>query len=197
MPDEAVRTRVDEAISAGERWANRRKLGIPNNKRLFVLTCMDERVDIEAALGLELGDAHIFRNAGALVTDDVVRSAALTTNFFDTAEIIIVLHTECGMLLQTGDTLAEALDEKLKARGTSLDATPVDPAIPELTLPAGQHGKWIRAFDDLEAAALRQVELLRSSPLIPESVPISAYIYDVATRTLRRPRQGEGRESVG
>ncbi|MEM8784032.1 MAG: carbonic anhydrase, partial [Planctomycetota bacterium] len=94
---------IDQTVNSREDWALRRRRGIPNNKRLFVLTCMDERIPVEQILGLELGDAHIYRNAGALVTDDVIRSAALTTNFFGTNEIVILLHTECGMLTTTGE----------------------------------------------------------------------------------------------
>ena len=89
---------IDDRIRHRKEWALRRQLGIPNHRKLFVLTCMDERVPIEAALGIEPGDAHIYRNAGGLVTDDVIRSAMLTCNFFGTTEIIVVNHTECGMM---------------------------------------------------------------------------------------------------
>ncbi|MEN0021529.1 MAG: carbonic anhydrase, partial [Planctomycetota bacterium] len=135
----ATHDSVDERVKNREDWAFRRRRGIPNNRKLFVLTCMDERVNVEEALGLKLGDAHIFRNAGGIVTDDVIRSAALSTNIFGTTEIIVVTHSDCGMLLLSGDQLAEALDEALKSRGSSLADAPVDPALPGLQLP-GSHG---------------------------------------------------------
>lgn len=73
---------LDQQIKNYADWVLRRQRGIPNNRRLFVVACMDERLPVEEALGIDKGDAHIFRNAGGLVTDDVIRSAMLTTNFF-------------------------------------------------------------------------------------------------------------------
>lgn len=85
---------VNDQIDWRDDWARRRRKDIPTDKQLLVIACMDERIPVEEALGLELGDAHIFRNAGGKVTDDVIRSAALSTNFFDTTEIIVVNHTD-------------------------------------------------------------------------------------------------------
>ncbi len=121
----SVAEQIEKAIQEREEWVLRRQKGIPNNKRLFVLTCMDERVNIEEALGIQPGDAHIFRNAGGLVTDDVIRSAALTTNFFGTKEIIVVNHTECGMMLKSGKEIVEALQAKL---GIDLTRIHLDPS---------------------------------------------------------------------
>ncbi|WP_202947530.1 carbonic anhydrase [Nostoc punctiforme] len=73
---------IDQRISEKQAWALRRQLGIPNNKRLWVLACMDERLPIEKALGIGEGDAHIFRNAGGLVTDDAIRSAIVNYTVF-------------------------------------------------------------------------------------------------------------------
>ena len=196
---------LESSVTAREDWALRRRKGIPNNKRLFVLTCMDERIPVEAALGLELGDAHIYRNAGALVTDDVVRSAALTTNFFGTTEIIILLHTECGMLTTTGKEVVEALSESLQAKGVEIDSVPIDPAIPELTIPQSELANWFRTFEDVDQAAVEQVALLENHPFIPEHVTVHAYIYEVESGKLRRPKSriadevstSPKRESVG
>src|SRR6056297_196946 len=108
-PPEAGRVHewVDENVDARDDWARRRRKDIPNDKRLFVLACMDERIPVEEGLGLELGDAHIFRNAGGKVTDDVIRSAALTLQFFDTEEIIVLNHTDCGMMSASDDAVVE------------------------------------------------------------------------------------------
>ncbi|GIX02385.1 MAG: hypothetical protein KatS3mg112_1322 [Thermogutta sp.] len=122
---------IDMELAEREAWALRRQKGIPNNRRLFVLACMDERLPVEEALGIRLGDAHVYRNAGGLVTDDVIRSAMLTTNFFGTKEIIVVNHTECGMMTATGEFLTNALREK----GIDPDSVAIDPALPELKLP--------------------------------------------------------------
>ena len=179
---------IDRSVDDRENWALRRRRGIPNNRRLFVLTCMDERIPVEETLGLELGDAHIYRNAGALVTDDVIRSAALTTNFFGTNEIIILLHTECGMLTPTGEQVVAALTAQLAERGIDINDIDLDPALPGLTIPQQDLASWFRTFDDVDDAAVRQVELLRNHPLIPEHVAIHAYIYETESDTLRRPQ---------
>ncbi|MEL6498837.1 MAG: carbonic anhydrase [Planctomycetota bacterium] len=179
---------IDRSVDDRENWALRRRRGIPNNRRLFVLTCMDERIPVEQTLGLELGDAHIYRNAGALVTDDVIRSAALTTNFFGTNEIIILLHTECGMLTTTGEQVVDALTAQLAERGIDINDIDLDPAIPGLTIPQQDLASWFRTFEDVDDAAVRQVELLRNHPLIPEHVAIHAYIYETESDTLRRPQ---------
>ena len=183
----AVHEGLDERVRQREDWALRRRRGIPNNRKLFVLTCMDERIPIEDVLGLEPGDAHIFRNAGGVVTDDVIRSAGLTTNLFQTVEIVVVQHTDCGMLLLSGDELAAAFDEKLGERGTSLAEIDLDPSLPGLRIGDGEHGDWIKAFDDVDACVERQVELLRNHPLIPEHVKVHGYVYEVESDSLRRP----------
>ncbi|MCS7187229.1 MAG: carbonic anhydrase [Armatimonadota bacterium] len=176
---------VEKAIQEREEWVLRRQKGIPNNKRLFVLTCMDERVNIEEALGLQPGDAHIFRNAGGLVTDDVIRSAALTTNFFGTKEIIVVTHTECGMMLKNGKEIVEALQAKL---GIDLSHIHLDPSLPELALKDPKAiARWFRTFEDVDEITVAQVELLRNHPLIPRDVTVTGYIYEVETGRLRRP----------
>lgn len=174
---------LDLEFAEQEAWALRRQKRIPNNRRLWVLACMDERLPVEAALGIREGDAHVFRNAGGLVTDDALRSAMLTTRFFGTKEIVVVNHTECGMMSATGEALVAALREQ----GIDPDAVPIDPEVPELKLAPGALAKWIRTFRDVDATAARQVELLRSSPLIPGDVVIHAYVWEVENRRLRPP----------
>lgn len=175
---------LDRQLQEWENWVFRRHKGIPNNKSLFVLACMDERVPVEQVLGLAPGDAHIFRNAGAVVTDDVIRSAALTTNLFGTREIIIVNHTECGMLGATGEQVTQTLERKL---GLDLTQVPLDPALPELRLVREALHRWWKTQTDIDQAALQQVELLRNHPLIPKDVRITAYVYEIETGRLRRP----------
>lgn len=86
---------VEGCVDGRDDWARRRK-DLPTDKQLLVVACMDERIPVAEALGLDRGDAHIFRNVGRKVTDDVIRSATLSTNFFDTTEIIDVNHTDWG-----------------------------------------------------------------------------------------------------
>ena len=181
---------VDADIAARADWALRRQRGIPNNRRLWVLACMDERLPVEEALGIRTGDAHVFRNAGGIVTDDAIRSAMLTCNFFGTREIVVVNHTECGMMSATADQLVEAL------RAKQLDPAKLslNPAVPELKLSDPKaFGKWIGMFSDVDATCAAQVELLRSHPLIPAEVQIHGYVYEVETGRLRAPHHILGR----
>jgi len=176
---------IDQNLAQREAWALRRQLGIPNNKRLWVLACMDERLPVEKALGIGEGDAHIFRNAGGLVTDDAIRSAMLTTQFFGTKEIIVINHTECGMMTASGDFLSAVL----RNQGIDIDQVSIDPALPELKLPTGVFSKWIKTFTDVDKICTQQVELLRNSPLIPREVVIHGYVWEVESMSLRRPYQ--------
>jgi carbonic anhydrase len=176
---------IDQNLAQREAWALRRQLGIPNNKRLWVLACMDERLPVEKALGIGEGDAHIFRNAGGLVTDDAIRSAMLTTQFFGTKEIIVINHTECGMMTASGDFLSAVL----RNQGIDIDQVSIDPALPELKLPTGVFSKWIKTFTDVDKICTQQVELLRNCPLIPREVVIHGYVWEVESMSLRRPYQ--------
>ncbi len=176
---------IDDRIRQRKEWALRRQLGIPNSRRLFVLTCMDERVPIEAALGIEPGDAHIYRNAGGLVTDDVIRSAMLTCNFFGTTEIIVVNHTECGMMTASGEEIYEGLSARL---GIDPAIVPLDPAVPDFgALSRDQFARWVRTFTDVDQVCKAQVEFLSDHPLIPKGTTVSGYIYEVESNALRHP----------
>ena len=101
-----LKEQIEQSIAQREQWEIRRQQGAqgPNLRRLWVLACMDERLPVDEALGIRAdtpvggGDAHLFRNAGGIVTDDAIRSAMLTINFFGTREIVVLQHTGCGML---------------------------------------------------------------------------------------------------
>ena len=174
---------VDADVDARDDWARRRRKGIPTDENLLVVACMDERIPVEEALGLELGDAQIFRNAGGKVTDDVIRSAALTTNFFDTDEIIVVNHTDCGMMSASD----EAVREGLAALVDDLDDVTLDPSLPDLNLGDADLLDWVKMTDDIDVACAAQVEYLRESELIPDDVTVSGYVYEVESGALRRP----------
>ncbi|RNJ26381.1 beta-class carbonic anhydrase [Halosegnis longus] len=174
---------VDETVSDRSDWARRRREGIPTDKNLLVVACMDERIPVEEALGVELGDAQIFRNAGGKVTDDVIRSAALTTNFFDTDEIIVINHTDCGMMSAPDEAVREGLD----AQTGGLDDADIDPSLPELNLGDADVMEWVKMTDDIDDACAAQVEYLRDSEFIPDSVAVSGYVYEVESGELRNP----------
>jgi len=175
---------VDETVDEREDWARRRRAGIPTDEQLLVVACMDERIPVEDALDIELGDAQIFRNAGGKVTDDVIRSAALTTNFFDTEEIIVVNHTDCGMMSAPDDAVREGLE----AQAGDLSEADIDPSLPELTLGDADVMDWVKMTDDIDEACAAQVEYLRNSEFIPDEVTVTGYVYEVESGELRRPR---------
>ena len=173
---------VDAGVDARDDWARRRRKGIPTDKQLLVVACMDERIPVEEVLGLDLGDAQIYRNAGGKVTDDVIRSAALTTQFFDTEEIIVVTHTDCGMMSAPDDAIVEGLEA---AADGSLDDVDLDPALPELNVGDASVADWVRMTDDIDETCAAQVRYLDEHPLVDATV--HGYVYEVESGHLRYP----------
>jgi carbonic anhydrase len=178
------RETVEETLRTWEDWVFRRKKGIPNNRQLFVLACMDERLPVEEVLGLKLGDAHVFRNAGGLVTDDAIRSAALTIHFFNTREIIIVNHTECGMLSASGEQVTQAIAEKT---GLDLSTLAPDPGLPAFRLTGEDVSAWWKMQSNIDDTTLAQIEAFQKHPLIPKDISVTGYVYEVETGRLRKP----------
>jgi carbonic anhydrase len=183
--------KLNTHVAAYDHWCTRRRHGHlgPNNLRLWVLACMDERLPVDEALGIHVdtpaggGDAHCFRNAGGIVTDDAIRSAMLTCNFFGTEEIVIVQHTQCGMLSANAVDLEKALRDK----GIDTDNIVLDPTLPELKLGKGAFAKWIGMMDDVDVSCIKTVETFKNHPLIPKDVEVSGWIWEVETRRLRAP----------
>ena len=184
-----LKDELTSKVEAYDHWATRRRFGPDghNDRRLWVLACMDERLPVDEALGIHVdspaghGDAHCFRNAGGIVTDDAIRSAMLTTNFFGTTEIVIVQHTQCGMLSAN----AADLEAHFRNKGIDPDQVTLDPSLPELKLDKGGFAKWIGMMDDVDETLLRTVDAFKNHPLIPDSVTISGWIWEVETRRLR------------
>lgn len=169
--------------SKNQHWATRREKNIPTNKKLFILTCMDERIPLFDALKIDIGDAHIFRNAGGVITDDAIRSAMLSVHFCQTEKIIIINHTDCGLMTTTANKALTSLQEK----GLDLNTVILDPALPELTVPVEKRVAWLKFFDDIDKACLDQINHLKNHPLIPDYVTIHGYIWDMETMSLRKP----------
>jgi carbonic anhydrase len=186
-----LKDELEGRVAQYDHWARRRRYGPegPNNRRLWVLACMDERLPVDEALGIRVdspvggGDAHCFRNAGGIVTDDAIRSAMLTCNFFGTKEIVIVQHTQCGMLSANANDLEKALRDK----GVDIDNLTLDPTLPEQHLDRGAFAKWIGMMDDVDTACMKTIETFRNHPLIPKDVTVSGWVWEVETRRLRPP----------
>jgi carbonic anhydrase len=131
-------------------------------KRLAVLTCMDARVDPYRILGLEPGDAHVLRNAGGVVTDDEIRSLAISQRLLGTEEIVLIHHTECGMLTFTDEEFRRRLQED----------TGVEPP-------------WsAECFSDLEDDVRESIRRIRESPFISSKDSIRGFVYDIRTGRL-------------
>jgi len=131
-----------------------------------VVTCMDARVDPARLLGLTEGDAHVIRNAGGVVGDDEIRSISLSQHLLGTREVIVVQHTDCGLLGLSDEEFADKLEAE-----------------------AGQRPDWAaRGFADLEASLRASLERIRTSPFIPLRDSVRGFVYDVADGTLREVR---------
>ena len=160
-------TRFDEFREANERYAtsfDRGDLPSPPALKVAVVTCMDARIHPEQFLGLELGDAHVIRNAGGRVSEDAIRSLVISERLLGTEEILVVHHTDCGMLTFSNEDLTAKIKEDLGVDTTGHDFLP---------------------FSDLEQSVRDDVETLRSSDLIPDDISISGAIYDVRSGELR------------
>jgi carbonic anhydrase len=195
-----LKEQLEQSIAQREQWEICRQYGAqgPNLRRLWVLACMDERLPVDEALGIRAdspvggGDAHLFRNAGGIVTDDAIRSAMLTINFFGTREIVVLQHTGCGMLSANASDLVAALRNK----GIDVDNIPLDPTLPELKLDKGAFGKWIGMMDDVDETCIKTVEAFRNHPLIPMDVTISGWIWETEFRRLRAPDKSARNRAV-
>jgi carbonic anhydrase len=130
--------------------------------RLTVVTCMDSRLDLFGALGLDIGDAHLIRNAGGIPTDDVLRSIALSQRALGTREIVIIHHTECGM---------DGFDDDEFRR--------------QLTEESGREPTWrVSGFTDLHEDTRRSVQAVRECPWLPHRDDVRGFVFDVATAEL-------------
>jgi len=179
-----VHETIDAAVDIRDDWARRRRKDVPTDKQLLVVACMDERIPVEEVLGLTLGDAQVFRNAGGKMTDDVIRSAALTTNFFETDEIIVLNHTDCGMMSASNEAVVEGLEA---TAGGDLSDVPLDPALPDLGIGDADVADWVRMTDDIDVVCAKQVEYLEEHELVPDEVSVHGYVYEVESGHLRRP----------
>lgn len=136
---------------------------LPPRLRLAVVACMDSRLDVFAMLGLEIGDAHIIRNAGGVVTDDVIRSLVISQRRLGTEEVILVHHTDCGSLTFTDDGLRN-----------------------ELLNETGQKPSWSpESFHDIDVDLRQSMERVRTSPFIPRRDQVRGFVFDVHTGVLR------------
>jgi carbonic anhydrase len=155
---------TDELLANNARYVEQfaGQLPLPPAKGVAVVACMDARLNVYAILGLEEGEAHVIRNAGGVVTDDEIRSLAISQRLLGTREIILIHHSDCGMLTFTDDAFKRAIQ----------DDTGIKPT-------------WAaEAFDDLEEDVRQSKARITASPFIPHKDAVRGFVFDVATGKL-------------
>jgi carbonic anhydrase len=155
---------TDELLTNNARYAESftGPLPLPPAKHLAVVACMDARLDVYRILGLKEGEAHVIRNAGGVITDDEIRSLTISQRLLGTTEIILIHHTDCGMLTFT--------DDRFKA---------------DIQAETGIKPPWsAEAFDDLDTDVAQSVARIKASPFIPHTDAVRGFVFDVATGKL-------------
>jgi carbonic anhydrase len=158
VTDELLRNNADFASSF-----SKGDLPMPPGKHLAVVACMDARLNVYALLGLEEGQAHVIRNAGGVVTEDVIRSLAISQRLLGTTEVILVHHTDCGMLTFTDDQVKADIEADTGLR-------------PHFAL---------EAFSDLERDIRQSIARIKASPFVPNKDSVRGFVFDVTTGKLQ------------
>jgi carbonic anhydrase len=160
---------TDELLQNAEKYAadfDRGSLPLPPGKRVAIVACMDARLNPYGLLGLSEGDAHVIRNAGGVITDDEIRSLSISQRLLGTEEIILIHHTDCGMLTFSDDDFRNDLQKEI-----------------------GIKPEWAaEAFQDLEEDVRQSIARIKASPFIPRKDAVRGFIYDVSTGTLDEVR---------
>jgi carbonic anhydrase len=155
---------TDELLANNDRYAATFSgpLPLPPARGVAVVACMDARLNVYGVLGLKEGDAHVIRNAGGVITEDEIRSLAISQRLLGTSEIILIHHTDCGMLTFTDDAFKASIQ----------DETGIKPA-------------WAaEAFSDIDADVRQSIARIKASPFVPKKDSIRGFVFDVATGKL-------------
>jgi carbonic anhydrase len=157
---------TDELLANNERYVasfDKGDLPLPPGKRIAILACMDARLNVYGALGLQEGDAHVIRNAGGVVTDDEIRSLSISQRLLGTEEIILIHHTDCGMLTFKDDEFKAAIQEE-----------------------TGIKPEWApESFSDLDKDVRQSIARIKASPFIPFRDSVRGFVYEVESGRLR------------
>jgi carbonic anhydrase len=157
---------TDDLLRNNEAYAESFQKGdlpLPPAKGVAVVACMDARLDVHKILGLGEGDAHVIRNAGGVITDDEIRSLAISQRLLGTREIVLIHHTDCGMLTFTDDELKQQIHEEVGMK----------PHFP------------MESFSDLEEDVHQSMARIQASPFIPHKDAVRGFVYEVETGRLR------------
>jgi carbonic anhydrase len=157
-------TVTDELLANNDRYveAFTGLLPLPPSKHIAVVACMDARLNVYAILGLNDGEAHVIRNAGGVITDDEIRSLTISQRLLGTQEIILIHHTDCGMLTFTDDDFKASIQQD-----------------------TGIKPEWAaEAFPDLDEDVRQSINRIKASPFIPQKGSVRGFVFDVATGKL-------------
>ena len=175
---EVLKANADYAANFGEKG----KLALPPARHFTILTCLDARLDPAKYAGLSEGDAHVIRNAGGRASDDALRSLVISYKLLGTSEFFVIHHTDCGMLFFTDEVMRDLLASSLETAQLTANGfrdTGKGPGSTE-----GEFIDWLTMKDNA-ASVTADVRRIRNHPLIPTSIPIYGYIYDVRAGTLQ------------
>ena len=157
-------TVTDQLLENNEKYASgfAGPLPLPPSKHVAVLACMDARINVYGVLGLQEGESHVIRNAGGVVTDDEIRSLAISQRLLGTKEVVLIHHTDCGMLTFTDEQFADQLESD-----------------------TGQRPGWAsESFTDLDDDVRKSLGRIKHSPFIPHTDQVRGFVFDVATGKL-------------
>ena len=158
---EIIMSVVEDFRKANDAYAStfdKGDLPMPPARKVAVVTCMDARLHPARFLGLQLGDAHVIRNAGGRVSDDAIRSLVISELLLGTNTVVVIHHTDCGMLTFSNEDLRTKLKQELHTNADNIDFLP---------------------FKNLEQSVRDDVATIKASPLIPKNIEVSGFIYDV------------------
>jgi carbonic anhydrase len=171
---------LEEVLSANaayvDTFGDKGALALPPARRFAILTCMDARLDPAKYAGLSEGDAHVIRNAGGRASDDAIRSLVISYKLLGTREWFVIHHTDCGMELFTDDIIAGLLEKSLETATVSSSGWQDVGKGPGSVV--GRFVKW-HTIANLEQSVVDDVLRIRHHPLVPKSIPVYGYIYDV------------------
>ena len=162
---------TDELLRNAQAYAERFDKGdlpLPPARKIAVVACMDARLNPYGLLGLQEGDAHVIRNAGGVITDDEIRSLSISQRLLGTEEIVLIHHTDCGMLTFTDDEFRASIQDEI-----------------------GIKPEWApEAFSDLDADVRQSLARIEASPFIPRKDSVRGFVYEVETGRLREVAKG-------
>ena len=174
---EVLQANANYSANFGEKG----KLALPPARRFAILTCMDARLDPAKFAGLSEGDAHVIRNAGGRASDDAIRSLVISYKLLGTQEFFVIHHTDCGMEFFSNDVMRDLLKSSLET--AELTPSGFRDVGKGPGSRAGEYIEWL-TIKNQKQSVLDDVTRIRNHPLVPKSIPVHGYIYDVRSGKL-------------